>query len=536
MATGAELIKQYEAAQQARRPLEPHWRECYEYSYPIRGMRFGGDVFASAETSHQQAVVAAAKLFDSTAADGCRTLASALVSGLTPANNLWFGMQLVGDKDKEASDWLEEKSGTVHSEIHSSNFDAPNFEAMLDCSISGMAALYIEEGDDTTYQFELWPLYSCYFESSKRGGMVDICYRPFSLTARQAVNEYGEKDLPSKIVEAAQKRPHEKFRFLHYIAPRKESKSLKDQLLPFESVHVEMESKKKVRSSGYAEFPLAVPRWLKLPDSVYAQGPMSDALPDTKTLNEAERLTLASADMAIAGMWGAVDDGVLNPKTVRIGARKIIFMRNKESFFPLASGGKFDVSAIVTDKKRANIRRILMADILESATPGPAKTATEWHYRINLIRQLLGPLYGRMQSEYLQAIVFRCFGIALRKGLLGEVPQSLQGKKIHLRYVSPLARAQQLEEVSAMDRFELSLGEVAKVRPEVIDNYDWDEAARKKGQFLGVPSVLILDDKKVKKIREDRAAKLKEEQDRQQQAAMMAQMGKGGGAGMRAAA
>lgn len=522
MATGAEIIKRYESLQQVRRPLDSSIKSCYSYTFPLRGVRFGGDPFATAESSASEAKSLQSQMTDSTAPDACCTLTSALVSGVTPANQKWFGWKLDNEAGKEVNDWLDKAATTIHGHIHSSNFDAPNYEVMLDYVISGMGALFIDEGTESLYSFELWSLASCFFDSSRRSGPIDIVYRPYTLTALQAVNEFGASKLPEKIVTAAQKTPSERFKFVHAIQPRTgEAKRVKDKLLRWESQHVAIESKRVVRDSGYHEFPLAVPRGLKLPDSCYAEGFMSRALPDTKTLNESKRLTLANADIAIAGMWGAVDDGVINPKTVKIGARRIIMMREKNSFFPLASGGKFDVSNLISQDLKASIRRVLMADILETATPGPAKTATEWHYRVNLIRQLLGPMYGRLQSEYLQQLVFRCFMIALRKGVLGNPPDALNGRSMNLRYISPLARAQQAEELNAMEAFEMNMLNNAKVAPmlaETMDNYDWDKAARKKAELQGVPVDLIKDDKQVKKDREDRAKAMQAQQQQMQQA------------------
>lgn len=521
--TGTELINYYNHLKTARNSINNSWRECYQYTFPIRGTGFNGSSFSSLnpEQSAQSAKAEQARIFDSTAADACTLLAASIVTNLTPANAQWFGLE-TDDMPKAVNDWLEEAAKKIHRDIHASNFDAPAFEKALDVVVAGMGCMYVEEGDEAPYHFELWPLYDCYFAASKRGGLIDTVYHPFTMTAQQAINEYGADNVSDKVKKKAVKNPYENIQFIHAIYPKpvdeKKRQKVKDKLLPFASMHVEIETKKICKEAGYAELPVVVPRWIKIPGSVYATGPMSTALPDTKTLNEVEKLTLSHADMQIAGMWGAVDDGVVNPKTVRIGARKVIMMANKDNFFPLNPPGKFDVSAILTDQKRKSIKRVLMADMLEPLGDGPAKTATEWHYRVNIIRQLLGPTFGRLQSEDLQPLVFRCFGISLRSGRLGQVPQELQNKRLRLKYISPLARAQQLEEVAAMDRFETSLGASAEIQQDVIDIYDWDAAAKKKGELLGVASVLILDPDKVKKIREDKVAAQRQAMIAEQQA------------------
>lgn len=532
---GAEIIRNWESLQAQRLPLEYFIRQRYQYSFPLRGVQFGAGLESSPEEVQQQAAAMSAALYDSTATDACRILASTLVSGLTPANSRWFGLSAGKDAASEVKEWLDEQSNEIHKAIHASNYDSAGFEAMLDVVVAGWPALYIEEGEETDFVFEAWPLHACWFATTRRGGMVDTVFRHFTLTAQQAVREYGLDHLPEKIADAAQKNPYQRFPFIRAIFPKQfepgAEKKIRDELLPFASYHVELGSKRIVRSGGVSEFPVVVPRWLKLPDSVYAEGPMQAALPDVKTLNEIERIILANADWQMSGMWGMADDGVMNIKTVKIGPRKVIPMKSKDSFFPINPPGRIEVGAIAGDSKRASIRRILMADQLESQASGPAKTATEVHYRVNLLRQLLGPMFGRLQAEYLQPLVFRCFGILLRKAIKEgkPIPEALRSRKLMLQYISPLARAQSLEDVAAMDRFEEGLLAKAEAIPGTLDLYNWDEAERKRGEYLGVPASLILDDKKVaalRKMREDRQAK-------ESQAAQQAELAKKqGGNGM----
>jgi hypothetical protein len=142
-------------------------------------------------------------------------------------------------------------------------------------------------------------------------------------------------------------------------------------------------------------------------------------------------------------------------------------------------------------------------------------TATEIHVRVELIRQLLGPTYGRLQSEYLRPLLERCFGIAMRasqqmwaagmQGVFNPPPQSLVGKEFTIKFISPIARAQSLEEVSAMDRQEAALGQVAAAKPEVLDNWDFDEAARIRARLLGAPAKCTRSADDVQALRDARA-------------------------------
>lgn len=518
--TGAQHAKRLDTLKTKRRFIEQSWKDAYDNTYPLRGQLIGLDGASSLDVS-SSAKDKQARIYDSALRDSARLLASALLSGLTPANSRWFSYSVTGlKKDHEAEKWLNESSDLIWQNIHNCNYDSTAYDLFIDYVCAGMPVMYIEQGnldDGKLYNFRLWPLHSCYFADSTGKGLIDTVYRVFSLTAEQAVNEYGNK-LSDKIIKAAADRPDTPFQFLQSIYPR--GKGRKRNELPIASEHVELHSKRLIRKSGYHEMPVIVPRWLPIPDSVYSEGPVADALPDHKTLNEVVKLILANADLAIAGMWGVVDDGVVNPKTITIGARKVVVVGGKDSIFPLKSGTQFDVAQLEIQRLQGQIRRTLMSDQLHPQD-GPQMTATEVHLRTQLIRQLLGPMYGRLQSEFLNPLVERCFGIAFRAGVLGIPPESIQKSLAKVSYQSPLARSQRLEDVAAMDRFEGSLAVAAQSGlTDVLDNYDIDEATRERARLLGVSAKLIRDEKTIEKIRKDRAAAVQAAQQAQQQQEM----------------
>lgn len=521
MADAPQILRRLEALQSARTPHERVWRECFLYVDPIRAEGFQSPDMSPEEVMQQRAL-----LTDSTAADSVRTLASAILSGLVPSNSRWFGLD-VGDETDEERQWLDQTAELTWENIHNSNFDAEAFEAAIDLCGGGWFVLWIDEDRERGgYVFTHYPAGSCYVSSTRADGRADTLYRPYTLTAEQAMREFGNA-CSDKTQKLAKDKPDAIVRFVHAVYPRTPhvvgAKLAKN--LPFASCHVERDAKVTVRESGFHECPFVAPRWKRIKaNSSYGVGPVADALPDIKTLNTLVRLELAAADLAVSGMWIAEDDGVLNPRTIKVGARKVIVANSVESMKPLTSGSQFDVSfTIKADLQRA-IRKVLMADQLEPKD-GPAMTATEVHVRVNLIRQLLGPVYGRQQPEWLQPMVERCFGLAYRAGVYAPPPESLGGRDFRVKYVSPMARAQKLEDVGAMDRFEASLGMAAQalavVDPEgavaLFDNYDHDLAARTKAELLGVPAELVPNARDIARKRQQREQRQAQQQ---QQAAM----------------
>lgn len=523
----SQIIRRLGALKQLRSPHETVWRECFDHTYPLRGSGIDGD-----KLDAQSGQTRKANLLDATATDSSRILASAIMSGLTPANSRWFQLDVGTESDDERR-WLDDSAQALWENIHAANFDAAGFECCVDVVCGGWFALYIDDDrDEGGLRFEQWPLAGLYCSSTNAGGQVDTVYRTYTLTAEQAVKEFGEPNEPgeksysvsAKTAKLAKDKPDEKIEFVQAIYPRRpyivNARMAKN--LPIASCTVEVAAKKIVRESGYHEMPVVVPRWMLIPDSVYGVGPVYDALPDIKTLNEIKRMELAAADLAISGMWIAEDDGVLNPRTVKVGPRKIIVANSVDSMKPLLSGSDFKVAFTQAQQLQAAIRKTLMADQLQPQD-GPAMTATEVHVRVGLIRQLLGPIYGRLQAEYLQPMIERCFGLAYRAGVFGAAPDSLAGRDFTVRYISPLARAQKLEDVTAIERLSVNVGQLAQVQPEVLDLIDGDQSVRVLSDALGVPQKIIRKPEDVQAIREQRAEQQKAAM-QQAQAAQMQQV------------
>lgn len=499
-----------------RSPHESTWRQCAEYTFPLRASGWQSNTLDATTGQEQQA-----ELLDDVSTQSANTLAASIVSGSVPANARWFDLDVFGVDTDAAKRWLEDAADTVWTNIHAANFDSTVFECALDYVTVGMFAMFVDEDEGGGYRFDLWPLQECYFAAARRGTAIDTCFRSFKLTASQAVSQFGEDKVSREVRDMAEKKPQELIEFGWAIYPRG-TMGLLSSTMPVASCIWERKGKHLVREGGYHEMPLIVPRWKLLPDGVYAVGPTFDALPNIKTLNELKALQMAALDVAVSGMWIAKDDGVLNARTIKIGPRKVIVANDTDSLKPLQSGADFNVAFVSEERLQAAIRRAYMADQLQPQD-GPAMTATEVHARIGLIRQLLGPIFGRLQSEFLQPLVERCFGLAYRAGVLGQAPRELQGANFAVRYISPLARAQKLEDVSAIERFATTVTALSQTKPEVLDLFDADAGLRAIGDALGVPNAAVRSPEDVLELRRIREQQRQQAEQQAQQQAVLQQ-------------
>jgi hypothetical protein len=143
-------------------------------------------------------------------------------------------------------------------------------------------------------------------------------------------------------------------------------------------------------------------------------------------------------------------------------------------------------------------------------------TATEVQVRYELMQRLLGPTLGRFQSEFLNPLIERVFGIMFRAGALMQQPDVIGGSKLDIEYVGPLARSQRMEEAVAIERLYQLAMNVAQVDPNIMDNIDHDTAIRMRAKLLGVPKTVMRGIDDVEDMREAKA--------QQQQAMMQQQM------------
>ena len=519
----ATVCRRLEQMKADRSRHEPVWRSCYEHTHPMRSHGFENSITDAQEADKKQA-----DLIDTTGTEAAELLASNIVSGMTPASSVWFEMDTgAASSESGAEDlakrWLSNAARLLWTNIHASNFDAESLDAIQDAVDAGWFVLYVEEAQGGGFKFECWPLSECFIASSVPGGRVDIVYRQFELSAMQAVEKYGADNLSEKTAKLAQDKPHDKVLFVHAIEPRKVSVvgARMAKNLPVSSRIIEVGQKRLVKESGYHEMPAIVPRWTRIPGGPYGLGQAFKALPAMRQINAICRMELAALDLSIAGMWIAEDDGVLNPRTVKVGPRRIIVANSVDSMKPLVSGSDFNVTFSKIEQIQAQIRKIMMADQLQPQD-GPAMTATEIHVRVGLIRQLLGPIYGRLQAEYLQPLIERCFGLMYRAGVLGQAPESLQGRGFTVRYIGPLARAQKLEDVTAIERLYTTAGAMVQASGDMslLDNVDHDAALREIAEDLGTPANILRAVEDRDAMRENRAQAQQDAQQQQQVAAM----------------
>ena len=271
-----------------------------------------------------------------------------------------------------------------------------------------------------------------------------------------------------------------------------------------------------IEEGGYYENPWMVPRWSKISGDVYGFSPAMMARADIRTLNAAKLFEMRAWEKSIDPPTLANYNGIIGD--LRLDPGGLTYVRDINGIRPFENGAQWQVSQIKSNELITNIRRAFFNDQLQ-LHEGPNMTATEVRARMELMQQILGPVVGRLQSELLNPLVQRLFMIMFRNGQLMDPPMELieGGNKLDVEYVSPLARAQRMEEVFAVERWFNQLMQMAQADPTVMDIMDFKTVGRTLAKRLGVPADAMKSEEEMERMQMER------EQAAQAQQAAMAQ-------------
>jgi hypothetical protein len=107
----------------------------------------------------------------------------------------------------------------------------------------------------------------------------------------------------------------------------------------------------------------------------------------------------------------------------------------------------------------------------------------------------------------------RSWGIMERAGLLPKpIPQEVVGNLIGIKYISPFAMAMLAAETTAIERAYAFMGNLAAVKPDIMDNADADSTVHIYTDALGADPRILLTDQQRDAIRAQRAQQAQTQQ------------------------
>lgn len=502
-----EILKRQQLAQTKKDEFQQIYQDAYEFALPQRQL-YGVWEGGATGTKKMQ------RVFDSTAINSTQRFANRLQSVVFPPQRRWSrlepGPSIPVDRRSQAQTILDAYSDKMFDVLKQSNFDIAIGEFLLDLAV-GTACMMVQPGDDTSpINFVPVPLFLVSYEEGANG-QVDNVYRRMRMKGESIQRQWPDAKIPPDLQRRIDDKPTDDIELLEA--------TISDVKRGEYCYHV-------VWKDGKAELvyrrrktsPWVVSRYMKVSGEIYGRGPLITALPDIKTLNKTKELLLKNASLAVAGVYTAADDGVLNPNTVKLAPGAIIpVARNGgpqgPALLPLPRSGDFNVSQLVINDLVGSIKRILLDESLPPENMS-ARSATEIVERMKELSQNLGSAFGRLINETMIPLVSKILEVMDERGLI-DMPLRVNGLEVKVVPVAPLAMAQNMEDVQAIIQYSQLMGggqfgpdgQLALKNDAVVD-YLADK--------MNVPTL-------VRNSAEERAVLMEEAQQQQMQAAAMQQ-------------
>ena len=511
------LLSRYERLEGQRQNWETHWQEVADYMQPRKA-----DVIKKRSRGDKRME----QVFDSSPIQAVELLAASLHGMLTNPSTPWFTLRFKDediDNEDEAKLWLESSTDAMYTAFNRSNFQQEIFELYHDLITFGTAAMFIEEDNDDIIKFSTRHINEVFIAENDKG-RIDTIYRRFNISARAAMQKFGES-VSADVQGKAKKNPYDEVEILHAVYPRSEfNPNKKDKAnMPFESVYMEYKNGNELSVGGFKEFPFVVPRYLKASNEIYGRSPAMTALPDVKMLNEMCKTTIKAAQKQVDPPLLVPDDGFLLPVRTVPGGLNFYRSGTRDRIEPLNIGANNPLGLNMEQQRRDSIRAVFYVNQL-MMQQGPQMTATEVIQRNEEKMRLLGPVLGRLQSELLKPLIDRVFAILLRNNMLPQAPEFLSGRDIEIEYVSPLAKAQKSTELQSIMRAVEILGSLANVAP-VFDYVNFDNLVKHLADIVGVPQKILKSQSQVNAERQQ----AQQQQQEMQQMQQLQQVAKAGG-------
>lgn len=477
--TKESVEKAFQRARKLRAPKESRFDQAMRYAMPGRGAFFSDDSDDDIDD-----------VFDETAIVATQEFASRLQAGIVPNFTRWAALKAGFDIEADARDEvdgdLEAVTELVFDVINASNFPQEGAEAFLDLAIT-LGALEIEKGTATDpVRFSAIPINELFILNGPFD-RLDQFFRLRRYTADQFTVKYDGQTMAADDLKRFRE-SGEAWDFLDAVQRDWSDPNVECHYRTLLCKQCNMEIVYRQKFDGAGSGPIIAFRWGKESGSVWGRGPLMNAMPAIKTANMVVQMTLENAQMAIAGVYNMDDDGIVNVATIELVPGTIIPRApGSGGLEPVKPAGDFRVANILLDEQRTNIKRALYNDMLGNPNKTPM-SALEVSERMADLSRQIGSAFGRLMSEFVFPVMQRVIYILKDLGAV-ELPV-VNGREIKVTPTSPLARAQDNEDIMAMDRL---IGFVQKnFGPQMVNLFiKGEDVTPYVGDKLGVPDRFV---------------------------------------------
>jgi hypothetical protein len=213
--------------------------------------------------------------------------------------------------------------------------------------------------------------------------------------------------------------------------------------------HVILVKNKKVHDAvlvGEGSCPLIVGRFNASPDWPYADGPLLQALPDLRQVDELEGQKVSHVELSLTPPLTYPDDSFAAVEQgIQPGAAYPIRSGTEGAVKAMYTPGPADAGLYEMSDKERRLRRMFFVDFPDQQGKTPP-TATQWLDEMELAQRRIGTP-GKSFFREVAAKIFLRYKYLLEKA--GTIkPATVNGKHISLQAYNPAERSSEQQEVS----------------------------------------------------------------------------------------
>lgn len=476
--------------------------------------------------------------YNSEVTRSARVFEAGMLSGLCSPSRPWFQTTLE-DEDlasfRSVRAWLDYVEMLYYNGFARSNFYGTQKMCFGDKGVFGTAVLMPERLPRPPWVFFHHFVPGMYRLANSYYGRPDTIYRPIQMTVGQVIKAFGMDKLSVSTRNAYDNgNPYQKVDIIHAIEPRdkRDNGKIDSKNKKWRSVWFEKgESDKVLRESGYDVFQPVVSRFLQINNLIaYGGSPGLDVLKRIRMLNQMEI-------EGLKGLHREVEPPLVAPNRFE----GVLDLRPNAVNWDSGSGEKMSVGPIMSvkidwqkfqfrlDKIEQSVSRAFFTDlflmVMQADDEGVSaqETATRVLKRHEEKMTVLSPVIENEITESFDPIFDRMFDIFMSiPGLIPPPPPEIQGREIKIKYVSPLAQAAKMAEVTKIHTFFDVVERISAFDPDIVMAIDGYKTAQEADEAIGVPvNVLRSEDEYKNMVQAKRQA--------EQQAQMMQGMEQMGG-------
>lgn len=458
------------------------WQDTADYMYP----------YVNIDCNYEAGTARTNEIYDVTPMLDSLDMVSGLKYILLPSGQNFFAVKSTGGiQTDNAQRYISYVTEVAHEKIYGSNFITEFDEVLRSMILFGPASLYSEWTKRTglNYRTQVIGTYQLLEDCKKNvnGIIISVNY-----TASQAVQEFGEKNVGSKVLECAKdpKKENEIFEFI-YLCRERDSygKTAPDvsSSKPYESIIVNVKEQVIVDEGGFDEFPYHTARWFRPANEKDGRGIGTEILPQVKVLCK-----MMKEFIECGNKWNNPPREVLYSfeGDVRVTPGAVNVVQEMGSIKALEGNliGNFPITEKSLDRQTEIIHRAFFRNAfspLEDLT-GDRRTTLEIRERIKQSWPKIGPPIGRIWAEMLSPCITRSIMLLIRNGELPMPPAELQGANFGIEFVGPFALELRSQQAKAFQEWVTFVGNMEAVFPGAIDNVDADDAIMRMGRTFGV--------------------------------------------------